>query len=118
MCHFPTLSWSTGNLSAEEIDLYSVANHYASLVRVTGVTSYYTLVDWRLPVGRHERMHKLRNGNDTAIWAAEEIERLVEALVSCRHQASYSIGCEDALRNQLNKVREIVNDTIKAGCNR
>lgn len=40
--------------------------------------------------------------------------QLVEALARCRHQASYSIGEEDALRIQLGKVRDIVNETLSA----
>lgn len=39
---------------------------------------------------------------------------LVEALERCRHQASYSIGEEDALRIQLGKVRDIVNEALAA----
>lgn len=27
---------------------------------------------------REERLHKLKNGSDTAIWAANEIERLTQ----------------------------------------
>jgi hypothetical protein len=29
---------------------------------------------------REERIHKLKNGSDTAMWAAEEIERLEKEL--------------------------------------
>lgn len=45
---------------------------------------------------------------------AEEIGRLREGLARCRHQASYSIGCEDALRIQLGKVRDIANEALAA----
>lgn len=40
------------------------------------------------------------------------IGRLREDLARCRQQASYSIGDVDALRSQLNKVREIANDSL------
>lgn len=43
---------------------------------------------------------------------APDVAGLVEALERCRHQASYSIGGEDALRIQLGKVRDIVNETL------
>lgn len=46
--------------------------------------------------------------------AAEEIGRLREGLARCRHQASYSIGCEDALRIQLGKVRDVANEALAA----
>ena len=58
-----------------------------------------------------DRMFKLKNGSDTARWAADEIERLLEDLARCRHQASYSIGDNEALKAQLEKVREITSDT-------
>jgi len=41
-----------------------------------------------------------------------KIYELKEALVRCRHQASYSIGDRDALSRQLNFVREIVNEAL------
>ena len=40
------------------------------------------------------------------------IAELTEALVRCRHQASYMIGGGEALSNQLNKVREIANAAL------
>src|SRR5690554_576026 len=43
---------------------------------------------------------------------APDVAWLVEALCRCRHQASYSIGGEDALGIQLGKVRDIVNETL------
>lgn len=45
---------------------------------------------------------------------AADVTQLVEALARCRHEASYSIGGEDALRIQLEKVRDIVNQTLSA----
>ncbi len=59
-----------------------------------------------------DRMFKLKNGSDTARWAADEIERLLEDLARCRHQASYSIGDNEALKAQLEKVREIANESL------
>jgi len=38
-------------------------------------------------VDREQRIYKLKNGSDTAIWAANEIERLEKALRDIRkHQ--------------------------------
>lgn len=42
------------------------------------------------------------------------VAQLVEALARCRHEASYSIGEEEALSIQLGKVRDIVNQTLSA----
>lgn len=64
-------------------------------------------------MNRDQRIYKLQNGSETAKWAANEIERLREDLARCRHQASYCIGESEALANQLRKVREIVNDSLK-----
>ena len=44
----------------------------------------------------------------------KQISELTEALARCRHQASYSIGDNDALARQLNLVREIVDEALKA----
>ena len=43
-----------------------------------------------------------------------DVAQLVEALSRCRHEASYSIGGEDALGIQLGKVRDIVSETLSA----
>jgi hypothetical protein len=43
-----------------------------------------------------------------------DVTQLVDALCRCLHQANYSIGCEDALKAQLEKVREIANDALSA----
>lgn len=43
-----------------------------------------------------------------------DVARLVEALSRCRHEASYSIGGEDALGIQMGKVRDIVSETLSA----
>lgn len=59
-----------------------------------------------------DRIFKLKNGSDTARWAAAEIERLIEDLTRCRHQASYSVGDNEALKVQLEKVREIANESL------
>lgn len=59
-----------------------------------------------------DRIFKLKNGSDTARWAADEIERLIEDLARCRHQASYSVGDSEALKVQLEKVREIANESL------
>lgn len=59
-----------------------------------------------------DRILKLKNGSDTERWAADEIARLIEDLARCRHQASYSIGDSEALKVQLEKVREIVNESL------
>lgn len=64
---------------------------------------------------RQERMHKLRSGSDTAIWAAEEIDRLMEDLARCRHQSSYSIGCKDTL-NRYESMRDSVGGCGDHGC--
>ena len=40
------------------------------------------------------------------------IAELTEALVRCRHQASYTIGEAEALSNQLHKVREIASAAL------
>lgn len=68
-----------------------------------------------LSVDRQERMHKLRSGSDTAIWAAEEIDRLMEDLARCRHQSSYSIGCKDAL-NRYESIRDNVGGCGDGSC--
>lgn len=54
------------------------------------------------------------NPQPTEQQPAPEVAMLVEALSRCRHQASYSIGGEDALRVQLEKVRDIVSETLHA----
>lgn len=41
------------------------------------------------------------------------ISRLREDIARCRHQASYSIGDIDALKSQLNKVREIATESLR-----
>lgn len=41
-----------------------------------------------------------------------QVHDLKEDLARCRHQASYSIGNEEALANQLAKVREIANEAL------
>lgn len=41
-----------------------------------------------------------------------QIADLKESLARCRHQASYSIGDDEALKRQLAKVREIVNEVL------
>lgn len=46
--------------------------------------------------------------------AAPDVAGLVEALAKCGHQASYTIGCIEALQNQLNKIREIANEALAA----
>ena len=61
---------------------------------------------------REERLHKLKNGSDTAKWAFSEIMRLTEDLYRCRTQASYIIGSEEALKNQLNKIRDIATESL------
>jgi hypothetical protein len=40
------------------------------------------------------------------------ITQLEEALGNCKHQASFCVGSEEALRNQLAKVREIANEAL------
>lgn len=45
---------------------------------------------------------------------APDVSELVGALCRCLHEANYSIGCEDALKAQLEKVREIANDALSA----
>lgn len=45
---------------------------------------------------------------------APGVAGLVEALARCRHQASYSIGDNEALSRQLAKVRNIVNEALDA----
>ena len=42
------------------------------------------------------------------------IAELEAALYQCLHQASYSIGEEDALSIQLGKVRDIANEALTA----
>ena len=59
-----------------------------------------------------DRIFKLKNGSDTARWAADEIERLIEDLERCRHQASYSVGDNETLKAHLEKVREIANESL------
>lgn len=59
-----------------------------------------------------DRIFKLKNGSDTARWAADEIERLIEDLERCRHQASYSVGDSEVLKVHLEKVREIANESL------
>ncbi len=44
----------------------------------------------------------------------ETASKLVEALVRCRLQASYSLGDTIVLAGQLRKVREIVNEALAA----
>jgi hypothetical protein len=51
---------------------------------------------------------------DLSKQPAPEVAMLVEVLSRCRHQASYSIGGEDALKVQLEKVRDIVSETLHA----
>lgn len=51
---------------------------------------------------------------DVPLQPAPEVAMLVEALCRCLHEANYSIGCEDALKAQLEKVREIANDALSA----
>lgn len=41
-----------------------------------------------------------------------ECERLAEGIARCRQQASYCIGNEEALKNQLSKVRDIANEVL------
>lgn len=42
-------------------------------------------------------------------------ERLKEDLARCRYQASCQIGGEDALRAQLNRIRNIVDEALATG---
>lgn len=43
-----------------------------------------------------------------------DVSALVEALARCRQQASYTIGNEVALSDQMHKVREIANEALAA----
>lgn len=42
----------------------------------------------------------------------EYIHELREGLARCRHQASFSIGCQESLSLQLEKVRNITNEYL------
>lgn len=42
----------------------------------------------------------------------ERVKELEEGIARCRQQASYCIGNEEALKNQLSKVRDIANEVL------
>ena len=53
-------------------------------------------------MNREERIYKLKNGVDTAIWAAEEIERLERELAYFRNPKNWTrpYNCYGALANE------------------
>lgn len=52
------------------------------------------------------------DGNSEIERLEMKVADLEEDLSRCRHQASYSIGGEEALKGQLAKIREIVNERL------
>lgn len=43
---------------------------------------------------------------------SKDVAELEEGIARCRQQASYCIGNEEALKNQLSRVRDIANEVL------
>lgn len=56
---------------------------------------------------------RIWNNRQKEVGALEaRVAELEEGIARCRQQASYHIGNEEALKNQLTKVRDIANEVL------